>query len=212
MNYLNGYFALGGAQIPDDLPCFKKQYSGNHLNSRSRGQWVIDCDLTPVNMNIPSRDKQVQLFSDVDDNKFLDLMSSIDSEYEEKNYRGKLNLVQQQLASAFTGIVNNISTSTHGSLALITNDTPIHFFGLHDTGLNYSYLMWCTDYDYHRVILESQPLRFLLYRMPALVNSSIFLPGEVLCARWWRLSKNHGNNTLYGFNALERRLFGSAQI
>lgn len=203
---LNGYFVLGGPQLPRELPLFAGNYTGNHVGSRNRGQWVIDCALHKQDLRIPARDKTVSLLSSTAHAEFSNSMSNLDSSYGDSNYKGKLQAIQQELPQDFVGMVNNQSTSTHGSLAVITNDIAINFWGLHDTQLDSSYLVWSNDAGFASRVLEHSPLRYLLYRMPALTHGSLFLPGEVICARWWRLLKNHSSH-LYAYNALERKLF-----
>ena len=203
---INGYFVLGGPQLPRELPLFEKHYAGNHIGSRNRGQWVIDSMLPNQSLNIPSRDKTISLLSSTDHVSFQTHMATIDSEYGDSNYRSKLQKMQSSFREDFIGLVNNVSTSTHGSLAIITNALPIHFWGLHDPQLETSYLLWSTAEDFANRVLEVVPLRYLLYRMPSLEHSALFLPGEVICARWWRLLKNHSSH-LYAYNALERKLF-----
>lgn len=203
---LKGYFVLGGPQLPRELPCFEGHMKGNHVGSRNRGQWLLDYDLTEHSLHIPSRDKRLHLLSNVDNGAFYTSMETLDSSYGDVNYRAKLQTIQSKLDGAFVGVVNNVSTSTHGSLAIITNETRLHFYGLHDTQLETSYLMWTTDDSLLNKVLDDTPLRYLLYRMPSVCWTSVFLPGEVICSRWWRLLKNHSSH-LYAYNALERKLF-----
>jgi hypothetical protein len=208
---LNGYLALGGAQLPAPLPCFEASVKGNHIGSRNRGHWVFDTYFQKTVLNIPSRDKQVESFTSTDCSLFSERLSGLDSENEHLTYKGKLNLILPELSPNFIGIVNNISTSTHGSLALVCRDAGLHFYGLFDTELDYTYLMWTSEAGFLAEVLESKPLRYLVYRMPILTNNSVFLPGEIICSKWWRLTKNH-SQVLYALNALERRLFGPASV
>jgi len=208
---LNGYFSLGGPQLPIPLPVFKGTYKGNHINARNRGQWAFDTKFENKSLNIPSRDKRVTIFASSELSEFGSLMEFLDSEYDHANYRGKLNLILPNLSSSFVGIVNNISNSTHGSLAVLTNDTPLYFYGLHDVELEYTYLMWTASQEFFQSVLDAKPLRYLVYRMPVLQRGAVFLPGEILCSKWWRLNKNHPS-TLYALNAIERRLFGASSI
>ena len=200
-----GYFILGGSN-PDELPLFKKMYFGNHIGLRNRGTWVFDTDLREETINIPTRDKQVQLFFNDDGGKFNTGMTLIDSSADLPNYRAKLMRLQNTLSDSFLGAINNISTSTHGSLALVTNQIPIYVYGLYDTQLGGSYLVWADSPQVVTDILCVQPLRYLIYRFPLLESSVLFLPSEAICSKWWRWFKTH-RSVLHAFNALERRLF-----
>jgi hypothetical protein len=203
---ISGYFVLGGPQLPRDLPLFAKTYKGNHVGNRNRGQWVVDSGLFKQTLNIPSRGKSIELLSSTDHELFAASMATLDSEYGDVNYRSKLQHIQNQFSADFIGMVNNISTSTHGSLAIICNDLPVHFWGLYATEIESAYLLWSTSVDKCSLLLEHSPLHYLQYRMPTLHRNALFLPGEVICARWWRLLKNHSSH-LYAYNALERKLF-----
>ena len=204
---LNGYFMLGGpANVSAPLPLFEEHYSGNHIGARARGDWVIDTDLDHAELIIPARDKRVELLaSDLLD--FSEEIGGIDSSYSDMTYRDKLLIIQQRLVPSFVGIVNNINVDTHGSLAVIFNEVPVYFTGLHDTQRNISYLLWSDDKSFVSRVLSADPLRYLIYRMPERTNFSIFLQSEAVCSKWWRWIKTH-NSVLHAFNALERRMFG----
>ena len=209
-NFLNGYFVLGGPStdlIP--LPNFFNHYHGNHIGARSRGSWVIDTNFISHTINLPSRDKQVQVL--VSEKRFealfVELLSSIDSNYVNQNYRTKLTNIQTELDSEFIGIVNNNNIDSHGSMGIVTNTNPFYMTGLHDTRFGSSYVLWSTDENFVHKILQSDPLRYLIYRFPTLVNSSLFFQSEAVCSKWYRWLKTH-DSVLHAFNALERRLFG----
>jgi len=177
----------------------------------------MDTDLETHTLSIPSRDKQVQLFFNHGAQwlparghpDFRDMMSIIDST-DGQNYREKLRHVLGALQPDFIGVVNNVSTSTHRSLAFLAGETPIHFYGLHDLKHKGSYLAWSTDLkDIQQLLVsDSDPLRYLFYRFPTLAYDTLFLPQERICAQWWTWIKRTDFNALQPFNALERRLFG----
>jgi hypothetical protein len=203
---LKGYMALGGGEEVI-FPHFT-QYEGEGVGPK-RGRWKMDTDLKTNVLSIPSRDKQVQLFADEERFAFAPLMATIDST-EGQNYRAKLRQVLQELSPRFVGVVNNISTSTHRSLAFITGETPIYFYGLFDTKHKGAYLAWGTDpMDIQPLLLsDSDPLRYLIYRFPILMHDALFLPQERVCALWYTWIKRADYSALQPFNALERRLFG----
>jgi hypothetical protein len=222
---LSGYVVLGGAQPPIALPL---SYSDDehstlfegHIGARTRGKWLVTSSLTSHCLNIPSRDKQVQLLYKAAvseakrDAQFVASMETIDSEHSGLNYRAKLNEVLKSLKATsqpdeFVGAVLNLSSSTHASIALLSYDVPIYVYGLYDQELESAYVVWSTDPEQVPSILASMPLRFLLYRFPLLTNNCMFLQIETLCAKWWRWNKNH-QSTLQAFNALEWRLYGNA--
>lgn len=203
---LNGYFILGSVQASSNLPLFSKACSGSHVGSKSRGIWVVDSSFDSQIVNLPARDKQVQLWSNTGIFEFANLISSLDSSYLGLSYKEKLNGVRSNLTTEFQGTVNNINSSTHGSLALLCNLNPIYLYGLHDTQLDSSYLMWSTNQDFVYSLMEAQPLRYLLYRFPVLENNAIFIQSEAICSKWWGWLKTHKSH-LHAFNALEKRLF-----
>ena len=201
---ISGYMALGGGH--EFVFSHFTQHHGDGVGP-SRGRWAMDTELGSTTLSIPSRDKQVQLFYSTDPGTFASLMSTIDSE-EGKNYRTKLKAVLAELSPDFLGAVNNVSTTTHRSLAILTNVTPVHFYGLFDLKLKGAYLTWSDDPLILQRLLQDEPLRFLLYRFPVLQHDAVFLPQERICALWWTWIKRSEFSALQPFNALERRLFG----
>lgn len=201
---LSGYLALGGGHEVI-WPQFK-DYLGEGVGPR-RGRWALNTDLKTNTLSIPSRAKQVQLFYSTDPGTFASLMSTIDSD-QGPNYKTKLRTVLENLSPDFTGLVNNISMSTHRSLAILTRETRIHFYGLFDTKLKGSYLVWSSDPKEIQPLIDEEPLRYNLYRFPILEHDVVFVPQERLCALWWTWIKRSDYSALQPFNALERRLFG----
>jgi hypothetical protein len=197
---IKGYFVLGstGNPVPLNLhPLSPLSLAGNHTKSNTRGHWEIFTQKAPQTVNIPTRDKQVLWWSHPEDNRFAPLISVLDSE-PGLNYRSKLLGLQEKLSSPFLGVINNVSTSTHGSLALIGDFT---YFGLHDTASGTSYLVWTDDDEDLQKIQQQTLLRYLVFRFPKFPVA--FLPGEILCGKWWRWQKS---GLLQAFNALELRL------
>ena len=198
-----GYFCLGGSNNPP----FQAELSGNHLGSRDRGHWGITSDLESTTLNIPSRDKQVQVwYPDTDSGVFLYLMSNLDSSHENKTYREKLDRVADALQKDFIGFINNINVDTHGSLALVSNQ-DLHLYGIQDSSNQACYLVWSDELEFIQDILNKSPLKYLIYRFP--MTSRFFLPSEAICSKWFRWLKN--NSVLHAFNALERRICGAQE-
>jgi hypothetical protein len=192
---IKGYFVLGGTN-PPQLPV--TGFSGNHTGTRTRGQFVISTEHQAVTVNIPSRDKSVAMWAP--EYALTALQSRIavlDSE-PGPNYRAKLLTLLQDMPADFSAVLSNESTSTHGSLALLGSLT---YYGLHDSHTDTSYLFWGTPEDL-LYIQHTNPLRYLLYRFPQMPG--VFLPGEVICSKWWRWTRNA--SLLQAFNALEMRL------
>lgn len=196
---MKGYFVLGSANTPPPLSVGTSNgMAGNHTGSRTRGQFEIFTDVESKVINMPSRDKQVMLWEETpEETDFVQCMSVIDSE-PGTNYREKLLKMLAKLPRNFVGAVNNVSTSTHGSLAILGD---LEYFGLHDLQTETSYFVWGTSNDIRNLQLTN-PLRYLLYRFPPM--PAVFLPGETTCSKWWRWTKN--NPLLHAFNALEMRL------
>lgn len=200
---MKGYFVLGGGKQPSALPGFDLTISGNHIGSRDRGQWCIDTELRLSTLNIPSRDKQVQVWAN-DNGEFERDIGVVDSWLDDAPYRLKLSRIRERLPDDFVGAVNNVNTDTHGSLALVSNQ-GFHLYGLLDTQSQSCYMVWTLDPSFIGRVLNSSPLRFLLYRLP--VANVVFIPSEALCSKWWRWLKT--STSLQAFNALERRICGS---
>jgi len=201
---ISGYMALGGG--PEFVFTGFDQYEGEGIGPQ-RGRWRMNADLKTTVLSIPSRDKQVQLFYSSSIESFAGSMASIDSE-QGKNYREKLRSVLECLDSGFVGAVNNISLAAHRSLAILTNQCPVHFYGLYDVQQRGAYLFWTTEPLVVQRVMDQNPLRFLLYRFPVLFEDVVFLPQERICALWWTWIKRSEFSALQPFNALERRLFG----
>lgn len=195
---MKGYFVLGSRMgIPPDLPTFTPTYSGNHTKAKGRGKFVICTDLEQDVVNLPSRDKQVLLWS-TSPEKFRARIQVLESTFG-VNYRSKILSILDDMPQDFIGAVNNINQSTHGSLAIV--GSSISYFGLFDTQSDSAYLMWGSVEDLRSIQIHS-PLRYLVYRFPQ--TPAVFLVGESVCSKWWRWFSNF--NTLHAFNALEMRL------
>jgi len=193
---LTGYFVLGGTGNPPALP-FTGVASGNHTGARARGQFVIDTDLESHTVNIPSRDKTVTSWMSQDGQLIATRLATLDAE-PGPNYRTKLISLFEDLPDLFGALVN-VSTSTHGSIALVGEQ--VRYYGLYDQQSDTSYLLWGAESDLH-TLQRMYPLRYLVYRFPPM--RVVFLPGEVICSKWWRWTRNA--SLLNAFNALEMRL------
>ncbi len=115
------------------------------------------------------------------------------------NYRAKLLALCDEMPCEFLGMMNNVSTSTHGSLAVLGD---VSYFGLYDKVADTSYIVWGQESDL-QTLQRMFPLRYLVYRFPQMPVA--FLPGEVLCSKWRRWTKG-SSSLLHAFNALEMRL------
>lgn len=199
---MRGYFVLGGKGLPAaiDSPLFFNCALGNLTGSADRGQWKFNSTADPQTINIPTRDKQVVLWSSSENEaqKFYNLVSVLDSE-EGVNYRDKLISLKSNFDDSFLGVINNVSISTHGSLALVGD---FFYYGLHDVSSGTSYVMWTLDSEDLIQLQRQYPLRYLVFRFPPMPVA--FLPGEILCGKWWRWTKS--SSLLHAFNALEMRL------
>ncbi len=195
----SGYFTLGSPAAAPPLPTFNHECSGNLIGARSRGQWCLETDmLKPGPLQIPSRDKTVHVWGS---QEFADSIRNIDSELPGHAYADKLRVLTRG-----SGLIVNSTRDTHGSLALVILE-PLYVYGLYDVRLQAAFLMWSTDPDRFREILNSDPLRFSLYRFPVTTSNHLFIQGEAICSKWSRWLRK-SNSTLYAFNALEHRLYG----
>lgn len=201
---ISGYLCLGGGQ--EELFAAYTQYNGEPVGPH-RGRWAMNTDLASTILSIPARDKQVQLLYRNSIEKFSAGVACIDNEDSDLPYRKKLQRLLITLDSNFLGVVNNKTLSSHRSLALLTNSSPLTVVGLHDTQLRSAYVFWSSDPQDVQNILNEYPMRFLIYRFPSLVFDVLFFPVESICSRWYRWSNKH--DVLHAFNALERRLFGN---
>lgn len=201
---MRGYYVLGGGSGHIELPTFEKQYSGNLVGSRDKGNWVLDSRVSPLTVNLPARDKQVDVWATSNQEAFRIAVANLDASYGDAPYADKLHRIP--VDGAFAGAVINTNVSTHGSLGIKVVDSALFVYGLTDTQLKTSYLVWSSVDDIHR-ILSCMPLRFLLYRFPVMHTGAVFIQGEAICSKWWRWLKTH-QQTLHAFNALEMKLYG----
>jgi len=198
---MRGYFSLSGQPT---LPDFRMTHEGPGVGARSLGRWGIATDLGSITLNIPSRDKQVMLWHRTCP-EFVSALATLDSSFQGLTYADKLTRVLTYLPANFVGMVSNISTDTHSSIAVLSNP-GLSVCGLVDTKTASSYLLWAPDgQDPTHELRSAHPLRFLVYRMPRL--HVLFLPAESVCSKWHRWSKT---SALLAFNALERKLCGTS--
>jgi len=152
-------------------------------------------------LNIPSRDKEVQLWA-THGNDFMSRLAVIDSWCTGSTYSEKIGMIAHASPANFVGFVNNINSDTHGSVALVC-PSGITVTGLYRTDKTGAYLVFhpsampAPSLDYNKN-------EFLHYRFPEM--QSLFLHSESVCAKWWRWTTN--SSVLQAFNALERRLCG----
>lgn len=202
-----GSLALGGPQVPMGLflPEATTRVTGN-IGARTRGLWTIISDFESTMLNIPTRDKQVQLIAP--SFEIATQLSQLDSA-DGVNYRAKLRSLQGDRADDYHAVVINHNMSTHSSFGVISC-VELYVWGLFDQQLEQAYLLWSTDPQLLRAALYPNPARYLIYRFPVLYWDCLFLQIETVCAKWWRWTQ-HGS-ILKAFNALERRLLGPLEL
>jgi len=188
---LTGYFTLTGNA---SLATFETpDYSETLVANSTKGALALSTDLTAHGFAIPSRDKQVLLFGEYNDD-----LAEIDSMFPGCSYQEKLERLG--LGKSLGFILNK---TEHGSVAIL--GCPFHY-GLHDTRTNSSFYMFTDDPNRLAEVLRAAPLRYLIYRFPE-NPPVIFIQAEGVCSKWWRWTKSH-QSTLHSFNALEHKLYG----
>ncbi len=187
-----GYFVLGG--LESDIPEYLTTYCDHHLGDRPRGRWHLSTDHQQITINIPSRDKQVMLWSNYPE-EFSTRMSTLDSQFSGLPYLGKLQRSVSSLPLDFEGFVNNRNKDSHSSFAVLVPQ-GIDTVGLHDPKTGASFLLFSS------VALGPPPERYLLYRFPQ--TKVLFISSEATCSKWWRWTSK--SSVLLAFNALEKRL------
>ena len=199
---MRGYFVLGSKGRPLPLPIFDGDTrSGNHTKSQNCGQWEID-KVYGETVNIPSRDKQVEIWSPQAP-ALVPFVSVLDSQ-PGFNYKEKLTDLLGRMSNLsfddpLYAVLNNVSTSTHGSLALLGDFT---YYGVYDPQSDTAYLFWTTEPNDLSMLLHRHPMRYQVYRFPSM--GIVFLPSERICMKWWRWLKS--GSMLQAFTALEWRL------
>lgn len=199
------YFVLGGTNSAPRLdtgePRIIVDSRRGHFNAGYFEAVAPELEFE-ANVHLPSRDKQVSIWTCSFAPALTCEFETLDSRMRELNYTAKIKQALQNINFEGRAIVVNRSSSSHDSVVLIdTQASDLGFFGLHDCYANVSYLMWNTEHGVQN-LLQASPLRYLLYRLPKL--SVVFLPIEALRSKWWRWSK--GGSLLKAFNALEMRL------
>lgn len=188
---LTGYFTLtGSARLATfDNPDYEEALVAN----TEKGNLVLNTDLTAHGFDIPSRDKQVLLFGEYNDD-----LAGIDSMFPGCSYQEKLERIG--LGKSLGFILNK---TAHGSIAIL--GCQFHY-GLHDTRTNSSFYLFTDDQNRLAQVLAAAPLRYLIYRFPE-NPPVVFVQAEGVCSKWWRWTKSH-QSTLHSFNALEQKLYG----
>jgi len=197
---MRGFFSLSGkARMP--LPTF------THFADWGRGICGIDVEgWASRKLSIPTRNKQVLLLTEngADLGNFTDFMATVDAS-EGANYQEKLRAFLEGCDAGFRGLVVNLNTSNYVSLALVAA-SEVFVLGVQDQHTETCYVVWATEESDLQALLDTDPLRFLIYRFPKLENDALFFSIETLVYKWHKWGQTHAS-TLLGFNALERRLF-----
>jgi hypothetical protein len=189
---IRGYFILGGGSVP--LPTFTGELVNTVGSTKDKGGFCLESDLPMQLMNIPSRDKQVMLWTSDD---ILSRIATIDSFMGSTDYQTKL----EAMNLGVQGVILN--KGQHSSIALLGD---LLCYGLYDTRLHIAYYFFTDSKADLSRVLSADPLRYLIYRFPAL-ETACFIQSEAVCSKWWRWMKTH-QSVLHAFNALEHKLHG----
>lgn len=199
---LRGYFVLGASTEADlalsKHPIFYNPTAQGSVPMRS-GSWGMVTDLPTTTVNIPTRNKRVQVWANSKAPPFLADLSALDSAAG-INYGSKfLSMVDK--APGSLGFAHN---DNKGQPSIVVFG-GLTYFGLHDQKEKVSYLMWTDDLQDLVWVRAQDPLRYLLFRfaMPKVA----FLQPNMICSKWRKwAAPNDLSNLLFAFNALEKRL------
>jgi len=197
---------------------------GQHVEGRYPGAWTEINDAYTSNLFLPQRNKRCVISSTTEESStaLCQGLETLDSQYIDTNQLYKLNqlLADLNYLKPFAATTNVESTTTKegkpisGSFYLFSHGVPLYLYLVFDLVESSTRLMWSTA-DLKREIRESEPLRYVFYQMPQIVNRPVFLPTQYLCVRWWTLMKNFADDVyalMKAANALELRLFKDPRV
>jgi hypothetical protein len=114
------------------------------------------------------------------------------------NYREKLLSIEEPC-----WLINYDESMVASGIAVVSSPS-LSWVGIYDRSVEYAYLMWASDGSDVEDLLRTDPLRFLMFRLPSM--PTVFMPMRALTSKWYRWAKQ--GDLLLAFNALERRLIG----
>lgn len=204
-----GNLTLEASQAPQlslrgVLPVTK---NGAHTQSRYSGHYELATSTSAERaVLLPSRGKEVQIYLEGQENTadyWHDVMETIDSSPVGDTWLQKVEHYRKACADAAGALMVNV-TSAHGNITLISHTSPIYMAAVFDQQLNTVNLVWGMT-DVVSLLRSAFPMRYCFYRFPEIVNTSVFIPVQIVCAHWWRYRKSA--DVLFALNALELKLF-----
>lgn len=216
-----GSLAIGAAHASNfHLPLgLGTQTQGSHCVGRYTGLWSIaqNDKVEKRTLFLPHRDKELDVHY-LGSNPFalealMAGLESLDASYEGETQLYKYNQLLLSLRTRFPEeddlfSVTLNTASNHSSLSFLSQGEPIELIGVLDPQLESAYLVWGSGLEGTNLVTltrQAYPLKYLVYRFPTILNRSVFVPTQAICAHWWKYMK--GENPLFAFNALELKLF-----
>lgn len=118
-----------------------------------------------------------------------------------------MNEVGTELDADYVTIINN--ESDHSSFNILSRGFMVDVFGIYDVVNSSVQLAWSTDEEFINLCRAPDPMRYIFYRYPPVLDRPLFVYTQYLCSKWykWRRGFDGEASVLKAFNALESFLY-----
>lgn len=202
-----------------------KAQHGNHTDSRTRGLFstlTTGGRFTASDVALPQRNKYMAVTtasrtveeSAIAHTRITKGIVDLDSRFDGSRQLYKLNQLMSEAfhapgvsLPAYVSIINNISEHAHFSL--LSEGIRLYLCGIYDTVNSSVRLVWSTDSSFIDGVRCADPMRYVFYRFPTLLDRPLFINTQPVCANWYKWNKAFTgiDGLARAFNALELFLY-----
>lgn len=192
--------------------------TGIHIVDRNKGSWHEATTAKPIDIYLPQRFKRMVVSCIGEHDALVRGLEELDSLWPGCRQLYKLGQLQAQLPD-LTAVVNIASVESEvepvsGSFYLFAGSRPLYVNLIFDADDQSVRLTWST-FDLKSTLVAHKYQRYILFPFPLLMNRSLFIHSQNICARWWNLRRKFPSdylNVLRSANALEQILYKDPNV
>lgn len=231
MSHIYGSLCISATTPQQQFPQFNDigtRYNGSHTPHRFRGQYHIARegeDHVVSTTHIPQRSKSFLIttssvtdFAEKANQKMIEWLPVMESEYEDARQLYKFNEIQKRLkdlpgAQPFTATI--VNTGEHGHFGILSQWKDVYTYGVYDTQNFGVRFVWTTDEWFMNDVKAVDFTRYVFYRFPTLQDRPLFIYSQAVCSKWFgwmKIFKGQPDCILRAFCSLENYLFKEAEL